>query len=111
MIAQVRPSELNAWLQQQPADPVVLDVREPWELQTASVKADGFTLLAIPMNDIPGRLAEVPRDRPVAVLCHHGGRSQQVALFLERQGYDSVANVAGGIHAWAQERDPSVPRY
>ena len=111
MIAQVRPSELNAWLQQQPADAVVLDVREPWELQTASVKADGFALLAIPMNDIPARLAEVPRDRPVAVLCHHGGRSQRVAQFLEQQGYTGVANIAGGINAWAQERDSSVPRY
>jgi len=111
MITQVRPSELNAWLQQQPAGAVVLDVREPWELQTASVQADGFELLAIPMNDIPARLAEVPRERPLAVLCHHGGRSQRVALFLEQQGYDNVANVAGGIHAWAQERDPSVPRY
>ncbi|MGV3570117.1 MAG: rhodanese-like domain-containing protein [Ramlibacter sp.] len=111
MITQVRPSELNAWLQEQPDGAVVLDVREPWELQTASVKPDGFELLAIPMNDIPARLAEVPRDRPVAVLCHHGGRSQRVAQFLAQQGYDGVANVAGGINAWAMERDPSVPRY
>lgn len=111
MITQVRPSELNAWLQEQPDTAVVLDVREPWELQTASVKADGFELLAIPMNDIPARLAEVPRERPLAVLCHHGGRSQRVALFLEQQGYEGVANVAGGINAWALERDPSVPRY
>ncbi|MDB5753303.1 MAG: sulfurtransferase [Ramlibacter sp.] len=111
MITQVRPSQLNAWLQQQPADPVVLDVREPWELQTASVEADGFALLAIPMNDIPARLAEVPRDRPLAVLCHHGGRSQRVAQFLEQQGYTDVANITGGIDVWAQERDPSVPRY
>lgn len=111
MIAQVRPSELNAWLQAQPADAVVLDVREPWELQTASVQADGFALLAIPMNAVPVRLAEVPRDQPVAVLCHHGGRSQQVARFLEHQGYTNVANIAGGIEAWARERDNKVPRY
>jgi rhodanese-related sulfurtransferase len=112
MITQVRPSELNAWLQSQPAGAVVLDVREPWELQTASVPADAaFELLAIPMNEIPARLAEVPRDRPLAVLCHHGGRSLRVAGFLAQQGYTDVANIAGGIHAWAQERDPSVPRY
>ena len=111
MITQVRPSELNAWLQMQPADVVVLDVREPWELQTASVQADGFELLAIPMNTVPGRLAELPADRPVAVLCHHGGRSQQVARFLEQQGYTRVANIAGGIDAWSQEIDPGVPRY
>ncbi|HEY8356945.1 MAG TPA: rhodanese-like domain-containing protein [Ramlibacter sp.] len=111
MITQVRPSELNAWLQEQPAGAVVLDVREPSELQVASVEADGFELLAIPMNDIPSRLAEVPRDRPLAVLCHHGGRSQRVAMFLEQQGYAGVANIAGGINAWSMERDPSVPRY
>lgn len=111
MIAQVRPSELNAWLQAQPADPVVLDVREPWEVQTASVRPEGFELLAIPMNTVPARLAEVPRDRPVAVLCHHGSRSQQVARFLEHQGYDNVANIAGGIDAWAREHDTKVPRY
>jgi rhodanese-related sulfurtransferase len=111
MITQVRPSEFNAWLQMQAGDVVVLDVREPWELQTASVQADGFELLAIPMNTVPARLAEVPRERPVAVLCHHGGRSQQVARFLEHQGYTDVANIAGGIEAWALERDPKVPRY
>ena len=111
MIAQVRPSELNDWLQAQPGQPLVLDVREPWELQTASVTASGFELLAIPMNTIPARLVDVPADRPIAVLCHHGGRSQRVALFLEQQGYTHVANIAGGIDAWAREVDPGVPRY
>jgi rhodanese-related sulfurtransferase len=111
MIAQVRPSEFDQWLQAQPGQPLVLDVREPWELQTASVSAAGFELLAIPMNTIPGRLAEVPQDRPIACLCHHGGRSQRVAMFLEQQGYTNVANIAGGIEAWARERDPGVPRY
>lgn len=111
MIAQVRPSELDGWLQAQPTAPVVLDVREPWELQTASVKPDGFELLAIPMSVLGARLHEIPRDRPVAVLCHHGGRSQMVANFMEQQGYANVANIAGGIDAWARERDPAVARY
>ena len=111
MIDQVRPSQLNDWLQAQPGRPLVLDVREPWELQTASVRADGFELLAIPMNTIPARLAEVPAGRPVAVLCHHGSRSQRVAQFLEQQGYAPVANIAGGIDAWALEVDAGVPRY
>lgn len=112
MIAQVRPTEVNDWLAAQNAPrAVVLDVREPWELQTASVRPDGFELVSIPMNAIPARLAELPRDTAVACLCHHGGRSQGVANFLERQGYDKVANIAGGIDAWARERDPAVPRY
>jgi rhodanese-related sulfurtransferase len=113
MIAQVRPAELPAWFQAQAADglPVVLDVREPWELQTASVKADGFELVVIPMNEIPARLAELDPSRPVACLCHHGTRSQRVASFLSQRGFAQVANVAGGIDAWSFERDPAVPRY
>jgi rhodanese-related sulfurtransferase len=63
------------------------------------------------MNEIPARLAELPQDRPIACLCHHGARSQRVALFLAQQGYTDVANIAGGIDAWAREHDPGIPRY
>jgi rhodanese-related sulfurtransferase len=111
MIAQVSPSQLNEWLQSQPGEPLVLDVREPHELAIASIRADGFALAPIPMNDVPARLAELGPDRPVACLCHHGGRSQRVAMFLEQQGYTRVANIAGGIDAWSLQRDPAVPRY
>jgi rhodanese-related sulfurtransferase len=111
MIDQVRPSQLNDWFGSQDGAPLVLDVREPWELQAASVRPDGFELLAIPMNTIPARLADVPQDRPIACLCHHGARSQRVAMFLQQQGYTNVANIAGGIDAWSAERDPGVPRY
>lgn len=111
MIDQVRPNDLSAWIQAQPGAAVVLDVREPWELQTASVKADGFTLVAIPMGEIPARLAELDAATPVACLCHHGARSQRVAQFLAGNGFTQVANIAGGIDAWSAERDPSVPRY
>ena len=111
MIAQVRPADWNEWLQAQPAPPLLLDVREPWEVQTASVAPSGFDLVAIPMNEVPARLAELPQDRAIACLCHHGARSQRVAMFLAHQGYTDVANIAGGIDAWSQERDPGVPRY
>jgi rhodanese-related sulfurtransferase len=111
MISQVRPADWNDWLQAQPARPLLLDVREPWEVQTASVAPGDFDVVAIPMNEIPARLAELPQDRPIACLCHHGARSQRVAMFLAHQGYGDVTNVAGGIDAWSQERDPGVPRY
>lgn len=116
MISQVRPSDVPAWLQAEAAaasagQTIVLDVREPWELQTASIRADGFTLVAIPMNDIPARLAELDASQPVACLCHHGGRSQRVAAFLANNGFAHVANISGGIDAWAQEMDAGVPRY
>lgn len=112
MIFQVRPSQLNDWLKSQPGRPIVVDVREDWELKTASIGPDaGFDLVTIPMGDIPARLAELPKERPVACLCHHGGRSQRVAMYLEQQGYTRVANIAGGIDAWSEEREPGVPRY
>ena len=113
MIDQVRPSGLAAWfaVQAGSAPALVLDVREPWELQTASVKADGFDVLAIPMNEIPARIAQLDPGQPVACLCHHGARSQRVAMFLAQNGFTRVANIAGGIDAWSAERDEGVPRY
>ncbi|WP_394790279.1 rhodanese-like domain-containing protein [Rhodoferax sp.] len=113
MLAQITPADLTQWLASvpAPATPVVLDVREPWEWQTASVQADGFTLVTLPMNDIPARLAELDPHSPIACLCHHGARSQRVALFLLQNGFDNVVNIAGGIDAWSQQRDPGVPRY
>lgn len=110
MIEQIHPQDLSAWLQAHPGG-AVLDVREPWELEKASVRPDGFVLLAIPMGEIPARLAELDPSTPLACLCHHGARSQRVAGYLAQNGFDTVANIAGGIDAWAAGRDPAVPRY
>ena len=112
MIDQVRPADLAAWFAQDAdALAVLLDVREPWELQTASVAPAGFTLLAIPMNEIPARLSELDENQRIACLCHHGARSQRVAAFLHQNGFAQLANVAGGIDAWSAQHDPAVPRY
>ena len=114
MIAQVRPSELDAWLQQQPANPVLLDVREPWEVATAALRVPGSTALDIPMNEIPariGELTELAEQQSIVCICHHGARSAQVVAFLMRQGVTPVYNLAGGIDAWSTHVDPSVPRY
>ena len=113
MIDQVQPAQLQDWIASQSPNgsTVVLDVREAWELQTASIKAQGFELVTIPMHLIPPRLPELNRDQPIAVLCHHGGRSMQVAAFLAQHGFSHVANIAGGIHAWSSQVDASVPTY
>jgi rhodanese-related sulfurtransferase len=113
MITQVRPSQLAAWLDtvRPHGDPIVLDVREPSELRVASVTPNGFTLLTIPMGVIPPRLNELDPAQPVACLCHHGARSMQVAAFLKAQGFEHVANIAGGIHAWSAELDAAIPVY
>jgi rhodanese-related sulfurtransferase len=112
----IHPGQLDQWLasaeQSAPGQsPVVLDVREPWELQTASVSAQGFELIPMPMRSVPARYLELDRDRPIACLCHHGARSAQVVHFLMQQGFTQTVNVHGGINAWSHERDPAVPVY
>ena len=116
MIDQLSPARFAEWRDAaRPVLPIVLDVREPWELQEASVKPDGFLLLHMPMQSIPERLAELKQaqvdDQPIACLCHHGIRSQQVASYLVHQGFSSVVNLQGGIAAWAQLVDTSIPQY
>ena len=87
-------------------DLFLLDVREPYEYKIAEI---GGTL--IPQNDVPNRLAEIPRDREVVVQCRSGGRSQKIAEFLKQAGYEKVVNLAGGILAWSDEIDPAVKKY
>lgn len=111
MIEQVAPCDLADWLAgcDQPA--VLLDVREPGECRFVSVQLPPSELLQWPMHTLPARWPELERQRPIAVLCHHGGRSMHVAMYLRQCGFERVANVAGGIDAWAQQLDPSLPRY
>ena len=115
MIAQLSPAHFNAWRDAAHTAPVVLDVREPWDLQTASVAPDGFALLHVPMQSLPMRLKELQdayaADQPIACLCHHGIRSQQVANYLVHHGFTDVVNLQGGIAAWAQQLDTSIPEY
>ena len=95
--------------------PLLLDVREPWEFETAHI--EGATL--VPMSSIGSRIAEVEAlqetpegaSRPIICICHHGARSMQVAAFLEKHGLQNVINMTGGIHAWSQQVDAGIPTY
>lgn len=89
--------------------PRLIDVREVEEFELARLA--GAELL--PLSQWPAIVAEKLTDpaQPLLVLCHHGGRSGQATAFLLRNGFTNVTNVAGGIDAWAQEIDPSIPRY
>ena len=113
MIEQVSPCDLASWgaAASGSGEPLLLDVREPAECRMASVAPQGFQLRQWPMHTIPARLAELDRTQPVAVLCHHGGRSMQVALLLEQWGFACLANVRGGIDGWSRQFDPNIPRY
>ena len=105
---QISTSELAAWLSDARREkPVLLDVREPWEWQTARIEGARH----IPMREVPARVGEIERDREVVALCHHGGRSQQVAMFLEKNGFAKVHNLVGGVDAWSRTVDPAVPLY
>ena len=86
---------------------VLLDVREPMELEMAAIEG----ALHIPMAEIPGRLQEIDPGKTIICMCYAGGRSAQVAGYLASQGYDEVKNLSGGIDAWSTTVDDSIPRY
>jgi len=85
----------------------LLDVRMPEELEESALPG----ALHIPLHELPGRHAELPRDKPIAVLCHHGVRSETAARFLSKAGFEGVMSVAGGIDAYSLDVDPALPRY
>ncbi len=87
---------------------MVLDVREPWEAHLARLEG---SVLA-PMSTLgTGVMADLPDDRDIVVLCHHGVRSAIVSLWLEQNGLERVFNLSGGIDEWSLTVDPSLPRY
>ena len=108
MVKQISPAELAAWLADKSREaPLLLDVREPWEHDRARIAGSQL----VPMGQIQNRLAELDDEKEVVAICHHGGRSMQVATFLEKNGFAKVHNLAGGIDAWSRTVDPSVPLY
>ncbi|MGH8461656.1 MAG: rhodanese-like domain-containing protein [Stenotrophobium sp.] len=85
----------------------LLDVRQPDEVALAALPQ----ALNIPMSELPARLAELDRTKPVIAYCHHGSRSEMAVRFLERSGFADVSHLGGGIDAWSLMIDASVPRY
>jgi rhodanese-related sulfurtransferase len=107
-LKQIAPTELAAWLSDTSREkPLLLDVREPWEWQAARIEGSQH----IPMREVPARFGELDADQELVAICHHGGRSQQVAMFLEKNGFSKVHNLAGGVDAWSRTVDPAVPLY
>lgn len=105
---QLTPINLKAWLDDPSrAKPRLLDVREPGEFEICHI-ADSQLM---PMSSVPARLDELKRDEDIVVICHHGGRSFQVAMFLEQQGFTRLHNLTGGVNGWALQVDNAMPRY
>jgi rhodanese-related sulfurtransferase len=108
LIAQLSPQDLQRWREDATRDaPVVVDVREPWEVAICRIGDS----VAIPLGQLPSRIDDLPRERPIVLVCHHGGRSQHAAMLLARAGFESVHNLQGGVAAWAEQVDASMPRY
>jgi len=106
MVREITATELKA-RRDAGRGPVVLDVREPWELEIASLPG----VVHIPTGEIQQRLGELNAGDEIVVMCRSGGRSREVARYLEQQGFRSVANLAGGILAWGREVDPTLRAY
>ncbi len=105
-IQELSAIELATWRAEN-RDFVLLDVREDDEVAFASIDQH----LHIPMNLVPLHHSKLPDDKPIAIVCHHGRRSMSVAVFLERNGFENLYNVTGGIDAWSLDVDNNVPRY
>jgi rhodanese-related sulfurtransferase len=108
MVDSISPAELKARLAANDgAKPLLLDVREPHEYSYCRIEHS----INIPLGEIIRRAGELDQERETVVICHHGRRSLQAAIFLEQNGFSSVINLTGGIEAWAVEVDPAMPRY
>ncbi len=104
---QIDVRQLKARLDDTVPKPLLLDVREPWEVGLCAL--DGA--VHIPMGQIPARFDELDPARDIVVICHHGVRSHQVAYFLDHKGFENVYNLSGGINAWAHEIDQAMRKY
>lgn len=105
---EIHAADLAQWLAD-PARPrpLLLDVREPWEAQICQIAGSEL----IPMRAVPDELHRIETDRPIVCICHHGRRSAHVAMYLMRQGYSDVYNLAGGVDGWARQVDPAMTMY
>lgn len=104
---EISVEEANQLLTQAPEAVNLIDVREPHETAFCQVRNSKL----VPMRQIPEVMASLPRETHLLILCHHGGRSQRVTEYLRSHGFSRVTNVKGGIDAWSERIDPSIPRY
>jgi len=105
---QLSPQQLKDWLDDASrAAPKLLDVREPWEFAVGHIAQS----VSMPMQSVPSRLEELTAEAPYVLICHHGARSEQVAMFLERNGFTQTFNLDGGVDAWSRSVDPTLPQY
>ena len=103
---EISPELVNEMLESG-EDPILLDVREDWEWEKAHLEG----AIHIPLEELSGRVSELDPRSEVIVYCHHGERSVDGCLVLWEHGFRKVRSLTGGIEAWSELVDPTVPRY
>jgi len=107
-IPEITPTELKERLDR--GDPVtIVDVREPFEWEIGNLESHGAKL--IPLGELPQRVGEIDPAGEIVLQCRSGARSAQALAFLRQHGYERLWNLKGGILAWSDQVDPSIPRY
>jgi rhodanese-related sulfurtransferase len=106
MLVELSARECHAKLSQEPR-PILLDVREDWELKLVSLPQS----VHIPMAAVPERLSELSPEQDIIVMCHAGVRSRKVAEYLDAHEFKMVINMSDGIAGWQREVDPTLPSY
>jgi len=104
---QISVIEARVWLEGGRPPVTLLDVREDWEYKIAHLPGS----ILISMGQISSRSGELPRDQAIIVMCHHGRRSETVAIQLEQIGFNNIYNLNGGINAWSRQVDAAIPTY
>ena len=105
---QISATMLNAWLTDATrTKPVMVDVREPWELERCRIEG----AQAMPLSSLPLQMNSLAREADTVMICHHGARSFQAGMFLEQQGFSHIINLQGGVAAWARDVDSTMPTY
>lgn len=99
--------QLQEHLASTDSDPLLVDVREPWEFRICRIEGSQL----IPMGQLVNALPALDPQRETVVICHHGIRSRQVARYLDYQGFSNVINLSGGVEQWARDIDHEMATY
>ena len=99
--------QLHEYLAQTDIDPLLLDVREPWEFEYCHIEGSKL----IPMGELPAKMETLDPQQDIIMICHHGIRSRQMGYYMEQAGFKRITNLDGGVEQWADDVDPTMKRY
>ncbi len=104
---ELNAAQLKAYLDTCDEQPLLLDVRQPWEFDICKIEN---SVLA-PMSQIQAKVESLDFNRETVVICHHGIRSRRVGVYLEHAGFNNIINLSGGMAQWAKMVDTQIATY